>query len=394
MTDFGLTPTGLEAKNLRDVLDEIETIQKLEVSAGLDVSPSSPDGQRNAVTARQEALLWELMLELYDTRDPDKAEDDALVSLCKLTGTKPQAATFGTMLALCLLEDGETIQEGVHFAQVPTRSELWTPDTDYTAPSAGLFPVLFRCTVAGAVPAFATTLTKINAGPAGWLSVTNGVDADQGEPADTNETLRARRKRDLAKAGSATTRAIASDILALKDENGVLLVQSCTVLENDTSTTNLDGVPPHSIEVVVSDTPAVADTIIAAAIMGTKAAGIGKSGNTLSSYTDIFGNEHPVRFSRPVEVPIYLAVTLQVSAGFDELEFKAALVSALTASHGTGADVLVWEVTTAADLPGVLNMPAPPLLGIVFAAISADVVVAARSRATFDTGRVTVTVVP
>jgi hypothetical protein len=61
MTDFGVVPEGFRLKVLRDVLDEIEGDQKAEISTTLDVTPESPDGQRNGISARQHASSWEVL---------------------------------------------------------------------------------------------------------------------------------------------------------------------------------------------------------------------------------------------------------------------------------------------------------------------------------------------
>lgn len=391
MTDFGLTPTGFEAETLLDALTGIETDQHATVSAGLDTSPNSPDGQRNAVSARQIALLWELVQALYDSRDPDRAEDDDLVSICKLTGTVPQGSTFGTVVERCTLTAGEILIADTHFVNVQGRSELWTPDVDFTAPGDGIFDVLFRCTAPGPVPAFASTLTVRNVAPAGWTAATNLLDARQGQPADNNETLRARRLRDLAKVGSATARAVVSDMLALQDSTGALLIQSCTVLENDTDRTDANGVPGHSLEVVVSDTPAVDDSVIATAIKSTAAGGIGTSGSVLSAYVDEHGTSHPVLFSRPDAVGIWLEFTLEVGPEFDAEVFKGAVVTLLQASHGVGSEIRIWDCETAAKQANVLDC-ALIRLGTFSASSTENLVLPSRAEPAFDTSRVSLVI--
>lgn len=67
------------------------------------------------------------------------------------------------------------------------------------------------------------------------------------------------------------------------------------------------GRPPKSFEIVAQGGDS---TAIANAIYGAKPAGIETYGNVTIDVTDAFGNLYPISFSRPTQVPIYVAITL------------------------------------------------------------------------------------
>lgn len=73
------------------------------------------------------------------------------------------------------------------------------------------------------------------------------------------------------------------------------------------STSVVFGRPGKSFEIVVQGGD---DTAIAKAIYGAKPAGIQTYGNVTIDVTDAFGNLYPISFSRPTQVPIFVAITM------------------------------------------------------------------------------------
>lgn len=390
MTDFGIIPEGWRSKTLRDILDEIEADQRAEIDVLIDVSPQAPDGQRNGITSRQLALVWELLGVLYEALDPDKAEDDLLISLCKLTGTVPHGSTQSEVSCTVNLDSGTALDPDVAFAAVLGKPEnLFTPKESFTAPTTGNHTVKFLSVNTGAVLAPAGTLTVIQTSVPGWNSITNPLDAVAGSPADTNETLRARREAELAKAGSASVKAIRADVLAI-EVDGVRAVQQCRVLENATDAYDFaQGLPPRSIETVVYDVPTIDDALIAETIFDAAAGGITKYGSISVDVVDELGKTHIVKFSRPTEIEIYLTYDLETNSSYaGDTAFKAYVAAAMNSRHSMGDDVLWWTSTLAAAFPGVTNVVSTKLGTSPSPAASADIPISDRQLARFDTTRI------
>jgi hypothetical protein len=391
MTDFGVVPEGWRSKTLRDILSEIEADQKAEISTTIDVSPQSPDGQRNGITSRQLALVWEAVGLIYEALDPDKAEDDLLVSICKLTGTVPHGATQSEVTCTCLLDVGTTLDAGVALAAVAGKPEnVFTPKMSFTAPSTGSHSVKFLSVNTGPVLANAGTLTVMQTSIPGWNGITNALDAKAGLAADTNETLRSRREAELAKAGSASVKGVRADILAI-EVDGVRQVQSCNVLENVTEITDpVTGLLPHTIEAIVFDVPQLDNDLIAQTIFESAAGGIRKAGNLTGTATDEQGKTYSIAFSRPAEVAIWLEYDLDTSSSYaGDAAFKAAIVAALNSRHGMGDDVLWWVCMLASAFPGVTNVVSLKLGTAPSPTLSADIPISDRQLARFDTTRIT-----
>lgn len=391
MTDFGVTPEGFRLKTVRDSLGEIEASQKAEISTTIDLTPESPDGQRNGIAARQDAASWEALQVVYDALDPDKAEDAQLVNICKLSGTIPRGLTASEVNCSCLLDTGAVLTPDVHFANVEGKGDvLWTPVASFTAPSTGTFTVRFRCTVLGAVAANAGTLTVIAAGTAGWNGITNPLDAKRGRAADTNETLRARREAELAAGGSGSVAGIRADVLRLEDEDGVRVIDSCRVFENDGDSVDVNGLPPRSVEVVLVDLPVQENDTIAQALFEIVDGGMKTVGNTSGVALDENGKPHTRFFSRPVDRNVWLIYDLETSAEYaGDTEFAVAVAEFLRGAHPPSTDVLraVCE-REAWKFPGIVNILGVKLGLTASPTVSADLAISSRERAAFDSTRI------
>jgi hypothetical protein len=390
---FGITPAGFVLKTLQDILTDLNTSMLADISAGLDVSPMAPDGQRNAIYSRQEAALWEILNTLYDALDPERAEDGLLISLCKLTGTVPQSATSTIVSCNCTLTIGTVLaSDGTVAASVSGKPDvLFFPLEDFTAPSTGVHAVKFRAEVPGPTQVNAGTLTVISTPVTGWTAVTNPLDGRRGLATDTNETLRVRRAQDVAAPGSASVPGIRADLSQAEDADENLLLVSCNVNENDTDYYDANGLPPHSIECVVVAPVSTTPDQIAQAIFETKGGGPTSFGNTSGIATDEQGKTYTIRYSTPVEKPVYLIFDLDTDSNYGgDALFAAAVAATMTAQVAPGVDVLAWACQQAANQPGVTNLYSVKLGYAPAPTLSVDLAVSIREWATFDSTRVSV----
>lgn len=83
--------------------------------------------------------------------------------------------------------------------------------------------------------------------------------------------------------------------------------------ENDTGSEDGNGLPPHSVAVIV-DGGDVTD--IAQAIRGNKGQGTSTHGTTSVTVPDKYGNPHVIKFSRSSDVPVYARIKLKVFTGY------------------------------------------------------------------------------
>lgn len=354
-TTYGATDAGFRRKTTAEIIADIEADQLASIYEDLDVSDESVVGQMNGIFAVQLGAAWEQLETLYNAGDADAAEGRLLDNLCKLLGVYRLGATYGTVTLACGLTAGTTLVAGTHFASVTGQPDIrWTPSADYTASVSGIQNVVFVAEAAGEVVAIAGSITTIATPIPGWTSVGQALDADPGESGESSAALRARRKRELAKLGSATLIAIRSGVSAAFAAVGQQ-VDQIAVYENDGETTDVDGRPPHTVEVIVFDgSPPLAgnDAIIAQAIVDSGLSGEKTFGTTTANALVLSGTQtvtKAINFTRVTPVTIAVQVNLTKGPNYPgDAALAAYLAKTWNAYHQPGDDVwwtyLVSEV--------------------------------------------------
>jgi uncharacterized phage protein gp47/JayE len=135
---------------------------------------------------------------------------------------------------------------------------------------------------------------------------------------------------------------------AIADVDGVT---DFRVYENDTGSTDADGIPAHTIVAVV-DGGDVQD--IVDAIGNTKPPGTGTDGGTSGTFTDSRGNAKTIYFDRPTAADISVDIDITALAGYTsayEDDIKTAVAEAINALL-IGEDVLITRLYTPATLAG------------------------------------------
>jgi uncharacterized phage protein gp47/JayE len=387
MSSYGVLSTGFVRKPIETILDEMETEQKAGLGADFDVSAQSPAGQINGSIGTQFDELWEVAEAVYSSLDPDKATGTALAAISTFSGTVKEAATKSTVTATVNLDAGKTLATGA-VASVsgnPAARFVTIADATNSGGAPADISVEMEAETAGIVVANSGTLTVIDTPQTGWNTVTNALDATLGEEEETDAELRVRREQELRRAGSAAVDAIRTDVDAVADTTSV------TVFENTTDVTDGDGVPPHSVEVVVRGGDADA---IAQAIWDSKAGGIESHGSSSGTAVDEDGENQTIDFSRPTEVDIYIDVEVDVNDDYPatgDADIKTALAAFGQANLFTGDDVIysqlfgiIFAISGVVDVTLLETGIAPAPAG------TTNIVIGARSLALIDTGDITV----
>lgn len=161
---------------------------------------------------------------------------------------------------------------------------------------------------AGAFAASFGAINTIQNPVSNWDFVGNQAVADTGRATESDTDLRRRAAASTVSADGGTLNSIVARITAEVD--GVSYVGG---RENRTSTTDGNGLPPHSVEIVVVGGT---DQDIADLIWETKPAGINTYGSDSASVTDDYGVSQTIYFSRVTEIPIYLKISLVTDATY------------------------------------------------------------------------------
>jgi uncharacterized phage protein gp47/JayE len=197
----------------------------------------------------------------------------------------------------------------------------------------------------------ADTIVSIDTPVFGWDRVINLEDVYVGRERETDAELRVRRLEEITIAGKATANAI---IAALKAIQGV---QAVTVFVNNSDITDLNGLPPHSIEATVygGDNDDIAKTLF-----DTVAAGIKTHGSISLQVFDAQGFQHTVKFSRPTEIDIYVKVDLTIDNNLfpvNGIDLVKDYILAYGKSLQVGDDVIVVPklISSFATVAGILD---------------------------------------
>jgi uncharacterized phage protein gp47/JayE len=387
---YGVTSQGFVLKPLDQCLLEVKAAIQATFGANQQVDdPSGPWGELAAILADRESELWDMGQGLYASRDPDQATGAALQGICAITGTLPQAATYSAV-ACTLMGTAGVVVPAKSVATVGQNGARFASQDDATIGSDGTVAgVVFQAQTAGPVAALAGSLNTIATPVAGWSSLANPLDATLGLAADTDASLRLKRLAELNIAGSATKDAVRAEILRVSD------VTSCTIFRNLMAVVDSNGLPPYSIEALVTGG---ADTDIWQALWRSVGAGTQTFGDQIGTVTDAKGNPQPVAFSRPAILQIYASLSLKVDAAWP-LDGVAQVTDALVAwtlAHLTGGS----DVVTRALFPVVLGVSGVRDITSLFVGSApspsseANIVVSDHQIALFDTSRVTVATSP
>jgi uncharacterized phage protein gp47/JayE len=402
MTTYGLTADGFVAKTLQDIEAGMVAQQRANIDPGIDTSQYGLIGQLNGIMASEIAELWELAEAVNDAMDPAKAGGASQDALYGLTGPEREDAKPSHVLCTVVLAAGTTIGPREAVASV-----VGSPTSKFTnvaamvnvgAVPATLLDVPFESLATGPVQANAGTLTQRDTLITGWTSVTNPLDAELGSGVESDAAYRQRREDELAAQGGGTVDGIRADLLQLDT------VTACTVIENTSGTTDAEGLPPKSFEAIVRSVLGATDAdVIAQSIWSNKPAGIETWGSASGTAVDSEGYPRVMRFSRPTELAVYVALRLTVVPA--EYIGDAAVNAAIVASAETpgspgyldvGVDVYAGSfVTVAMQQRGVLNAECRvSLVSAVYDTGLSAVVTAQREIGALDTTRISIVPIP
>lgn len=232
---------------------------------------------------------------------------DYVVSIAgtSFTYTSGTSATAATILAglQALLTDFDTEISGTSLAIHWDDASTVTVGTNMSLDDAEMSGT-FQADDTGAISLAIGDLDEIETAVDGWDSVTNRAEGTEGRDKETDAELRVRRKTAIRISATNTLDSIQSNIAELDD------VLSVTVLENSTTDTDENGVPPHYIWAIVDGGE---DDEIAQVIFDYIAAGIGTYGDSYAlAYTDS-DKAYQINFDRPTSTPVYVSVTVNGS---------------------------------------------------------------------------------
>jgi uncharacterized phage protein gp47/JayE len=292
-------------------------------------------------TLDQYKLIIENNEFVYERQQDDNKHDiiTGLITLINNSSLEVEAKTSGDYL---LVETTSNEPFNDNYIDDGLSINLVTTKAYFTALDSGFIPTPAK--------SLNTIVTPVN----GWLEVINETSGDVGRNLENDLELKRRIYSSFDATGTATVSAIRSRLRNVKG------VRSVTINENYTNTQQGD-LPPKSVECVVLGGT---DNDIANTIWLAKGAGIEYVGNTSVNIIDSEGVYQLIKFSRPVNLYIYVKVVLALTDGSiypadGDVKIKQAIVDQI--SKLNLSDDVIYQSFYAS----VYNVP-----GIISAAIS------------------------
>ena len=300
MTLPRFTPDGIQVQTFQEIYDELAAGYRVIYGEDINLEPNSPDGQRVAIEAQLVLDSQSFGALEYNQRDPDFALGQSLNSIIKLSGITRRPATRSQVDVTVVTDRPLTLP--IDYTVEDDLGQSWSTLAVRTL-IAGTTTVTVFAVNFGAVAADPDTIVNPVTVVIGVQSVTNPASATVGVDEETDQELRVRRNRSLETPQSSSNGRMFTALASLPN------VTDVAVYENDTATTDSDGIPAHSLWIVVEG-GSVAN--IVETMTKNKTGGKGMVGSVTGTFSEpvarpngtTFTIVHSMTFDRPVDVPV------------------------------------------------------------------------------------------
>jgi uncharacterized phage protein gp47/JayE len=269
-----ISDTGISAPSFADILQYLQQQAQSIFGSDAYLAPDSQDGQLLALFAKAIYDLDQAAIAAFNTLSPSFAVGTSLSALVKLNGLQRKVASFSSATGNVVGVVGTTINGGV---VTDTNGNKWNLPPAVVIPGAGTIAVTVTAQEPGNIVAPSGSINQIGTPTQGWQSFVSTTDAVPGDPIETDAALRARQALSTAQPSKSTLAGLLSQLLNLAG------VTRCAVYENTGNAPDANGLPAHSISVVIEggNLQAIAQTI-----GQDKAPGCATFGTTPQNYTD------------------------------------------------------------------------------------------------------------
>lgn len=281
----------------------------LETIYGSDINLASdtPDGQAMNLYLQAVIDLEDLIVQVFNSMDPDLAIGNVLDQRVTYNGIQRNAGTYTiTNISILIGSDctlvGLNDSDDAYTVEDAQGNKWFLEETQNPTASGTPYVYVFRSAIPGAVLTTINTITIPVTIVLGVTSINNPTTyTTLGINEETDAQLRVRRLQSVSLASQGY---LSSLIAALLNVTGVT---SATVTENDTDATDSQGIPSHSIWVVVAGTFSDAD--VAQAIYDKRNAGCGMyniSGDPNYTITQVDGSPFPIYWDVVSDENLYI----------------------------------------------------------------------------------------
>lgn len=341
--------TGLIIDTINETIQKLEDGMKAIYGSDINVDSNSPDGQAINLFAQAIQDLKELIVQVYNSFDPDNAVGRVLDERVVINNIQRKGGTY-TQQLVEITTDRALNLEGLDADAENPDGEGYTVSDDagnefilldsQTIGGAGTNAFTFRAKNIGQVETLPNTITNPVSVVLGVTNINNpSVATSIGENEETDAELKLRREKSVALGSLGYLDGLLGAILNLDG------VSDAQIYENITNAVDGDGIPAHGIWAIVEGG---ANTEIGEQIYTKKSYGSNMKGAVSVDVIGDNGLPFTALFDRPTPKDLYIEFDIQKTTGtsFDLDAIKDYIVANLIYKIGDPSETS--EITTIA----------------------------------------------
>lgn len=302
-----LDANGLQTATRDELVTYFTTQFQTIYGADINLDSDTPDGQMMNIFVQSVLDLQDLLTQIYNGFDPDLAIGKVLDQRVAINGIQRQAGTY-TLTNITLVTSQSLNLYGLDQTAQPVYTvadnagNKWFLATTVLGLTSGTHVLAFRAATPGAQLTIPNTITVPVTIVLGVTSINNPTTyTTLGINEESDGALKIRRQQSVSIGSQGY---LAGLLAALQNITGVT---AAYIHENNTAGTDGDGVPSHSIWVILDGTGASAD--IAKAIYDKRNAGCGMYGTINYTITQVDGSPFVVTWDVVVTRNLFIAFT-------------------------------------------------------------------------------------
>lgn len=348
--------TGISAPDYPTILATITASYQSIFGSDVILTPDSQDGQWIGILASMINDSNQSMIATYNQFSPTTSQGAGLSSVVKINGLEREASSNSTSDITLVGVAGTVINNGIVGDNLNLGTR-WALPAVVTIPDSGTIIETATSVDTGSITAAANSLTVLLTPTLGWQTANNVAQATPGAPVEQDATLRQRQAVSTALPAQSPLDSIAA---AVANTTGVTKSKA---YENDTGSTDSNGIPGHTISLIVEGGDSVE---IATAISLKKTPGTGTYGTTSETILDPRGIPNLINFYRLATVELTVDVIVKKLALY--LSTTDDLIIAAASDYINGLDigqnVLNGNVAAVAQLPATPQASTFTVLGV------------------------------
>lgn len=340
MTDL-LSENGLQVSTNTELVEDLTANFQKIYGDDVALGQESPDGQMLNIFAQGGTDIRELLLQIYNSFDPDNCSGSVLDERCAINNISRLGGSFTTVdieivvdrtVTLEGLDDDYNDVTGTGYTIQDDAGNRFILANSQTL-EAGTHSVVFRAEEIGRVEVLPETITTPVTIVLGVISVNNPASAlSVGEDEETDAELKIRRRQSVSIGSSGYLNGLLAAILQLDG------VTDAALYENYGSTTDSYGIPPHCIWLVVEGG---SSEDIANTIYMKKSYGCDMKGDITYTITTASYQQFVAQWDEPSTQNFYLRFNIQPTTSittFDIDSITNYILNNVSFSIGESAD--------------------------------------------------------